>query len=95
MSLFLFTTAISSAIAEACTPALADPHLIWPFVGTAVAGFVLAAFFWFMYRDVDNDAFIIQAQDNNSVGAGNHDTSVMERSESASDDEKRAIENRV
>ncbi|KII83949.1 hypothetical protein PLICRDRAFT_432976 [Plicaturopsis crispa FD-325 SS-3] len=58
MALCLFTTAISSAIAEACTPALADPHLIWPFVGTAVAGFVFAAIFYWMYRDLDHDEFI-------------------------------------
>lgn len=29
MSLFLFTNALSSAVAEAITPALVDPHLIW------------------------------------------------------------------
>lgn len=29
MSLFLFTNALSSAVGEAITPALADPHLIW------------------------------------------------------------------
>lgn len=29
MSLFLFTNALSSAVGEAITPALVDPHLIW------------------------------------------------------------------
>ncbi|KII83937.1 hypothetical protein PLICRDRAFT_432549 [Plicaturopsis crispa FD-325 SS-3] len=58
VALFLFTTAISSAIAEACTPSLKDPYLIWPFVAPAVAGFVLAVVFYWMYRDLDNDEFI-------------------------------------
>ncbi|ANB13286.1 Ptr2p [Sugiyamaella lignohabitans] len=57
MSLCLFTTALSSAVAEAVTPALIDPHLIWPFVGTAVAGFVLAALFYYLYRELDHDEF--------------------------------------
>lgn len=58
MALFLFTTAISSAVAETCTAALVDPHLIWPFVGTAIAGVVSAVIFWFMYRDMDRDEFM-------------------------------------
>lgn len=64
MGLFLFTSALSSAIAEACTPALNDPYLIWPFVGTAVAGLVLAAIFYIMYRKLDNDTFIVNPDDN-------------------------------
>ncbi|MDI5899652.1 hypothetical protein QLS81_16555, partial [Flavobacterium sp. XS2P67] len=31
MALFLFTTSISAAISEACTSALIDPYLVWPF----------------------------------------------------------------
>ena len=89
MALFLFTTAISSAIAEACTPALADPHLIWPFVGTAVAGFVLAAFFWLMYRDLDHDPFLNRPQED-AIDARN--SSLTGSYESASDREKRVME---
>lgn len=55
MALFLFTNAISSAISEACTPALNDPFLIWPYAATAIAGFLLAAWFYWLYRDLDND----------------------------------------
>jgi hypothetical protein len=35
-----------------------DPYLIWPFVGTAVAGIVSAVLFWFLYRKLDHDEFM-------------------------------------
>jgi hypothetical protein len=41
-----FTTALSSAIVEIITPALHDPHLIWPFVGIAAANAVAMVFIW-------------------------------------------------
>ncbi|KAF7591056.1 hypothetical protein BBP40_002016 [Aspergillus hancockii] len=58
VALFLFMNAVSSAISQAVVPALADPHLIWPFVGTAVPGVLLAGVFYWMYRDLDKDAFL-------------------------------------
>ncbi|RJE18444.1 peptide transporter [Aspergillus sclerotialis] len=57
-ALFLFSSAIAAAISQAVIPALKDPHLIWPFVGTAVAGFVIAAVFYWMYRHVDQEEFL-------------------------------------
>ncbi len=52
MALFLFMQSISAAISEACTSALIDPHLIWPFVATAIAGFISAFIFLWLYRDL-------------------------------------------
>jgi len=60
MSMFLFSTAISSAIQEACTASLVDPHLIWPFAATAIAGVVLAAWFYWLYRHLDEDEFLTE-----------------------------------
>ena len=42
----------------ASVTALKDPHLVWPFVGTSVAGFVVAGIFWWVWRRVDGDAFM-------------------------------------
>lgn len=53
MALFLFNTAISSAISTAVSGALVDPHLIWPFAGIAIAGAVCAFIFLFVYWDLD------------------------------------------
>lgn len=52
MALFLFMNAISSAISEACTSALVDPHLIWPFVATCIAGTLSAFLFLYLYKDL-------------------------------------------
>jgi hypothetical protein len=57
MSMYLFSTALSSAIQKACTASLVDPWLIWPFAATAIAGVVLAAWFYWLYRHLDNDEF--------------------------------------
>ncbi|KAH3679977.1 hypothetical protein WICMUC_000721 [Wickerhamomyces mucosus] len=52
MALFLFTYSLAAAISEACTGALIDPYLIWPFVATAVVGVVAAFAFLWLYRDL-------------------------------------------
>lgn len=67
MALFLLASAIAAAISQAVVPALKDPHLIWPFVGTAVAGFVLAAVFYLMYRYVDQEEFLREGSENHRV----------------------------
>lgn len=49
MALLLFMSAFSSAIQSGLSPALVDPHLIWPFVGIAAAGGAFAFAFLFFY----------------------------------------------
>lgn len=58
MSMFLFSTALSSAIQEAVAAALVDPHLIWAFAGTSIAGIPFAALFYWLYRHLDEDEFV-------------------------------------
>ncbi|CAK7896754.1 peptide transporter Ptr2p [[Candida] anglica] len=50
MALFLFTSAISSAISLALTATLVDPHLIWSFGSMGIIGAVAAAVFFFQFR---------------------------------------------
>lgn len=52
-ALFLFNSAISSAISEGVSGALVDPNLIWPFTGIAAAGGFCAFLFLFMYWNLD------------------------------------------
>ena len=71
MSLFLFTNALSAAVGEAVTPAIADPHLIWVWAGPAIALFILTVHFYWTYRHLDNDEFMTErnqsfANDHNS-----------------------------
>ncbi|CZR64647.1 related to peptide transport protein [Phialocephala subalpina] len=89
MSMYLFSTAISSAIQEACTASLIDPYLIWPFAATAIAGVVLAAWFYWLYRHLDDDEFLAEGvaeedqglvrDESGSGSAGNADEKVSEK----------------
>jgi dipeptide/tripeptide permease len=58
VSLFLFMTAISSAIGQAIIPAMKDPYLTWVWGGPAIALGVLTVHFYFTYRHMDNDKFL-------------------------------------
>ncbi|RAL58694.1 hypothetical protein DID88_003000 [Monilinia fructigena] len=57
-SMYLFATALSAAIQQACTASLVDPYLIWPYVAPAVLGTLLAIWFYFLYRHLDNDEYV-------------------------------------
>ncbi|SCV04881.1 LANO_0G13476g1_1 [Lachancea nothofagi CBS 11611] len=53
MALFLFTTALSAALAEIVTPSLVDPHLVAPFAVLAVLGALFAFAFLWRYWSLD------------------------------------------
>ncbi|KIM94017.1 hypothetical protein OIDMADRAFT_45843 [Oidiodendron maius Zn] len=69
ISLFLFTRALSSAVGEAVTPAIADPHLIWVWAGPAIGLFVLTVHFHWAYRQLDSDEFMIEEIENIEDGS--------------------------
>lgn len=58
-SINLFMTAISAAIGLATAPAIQDPYLIWAFAGPTIAGAVLTVIFWFTFKHIDKDDFVI------------------------------------
>ena len=58
MSLFLFNTALSTALGEILTPVTVDPHLIWIWAGLAIALAVQTVIFRWAYRNMDNDEFM-------------------------------------
>jgi proton-dependent oligopeptide transporter, POT family len=60
MSMFLFMNALSSALAEILTPAIKDPHLIWVWAGPAIALFVQTCVFWWRYRWMNNDEYMLE-----------------------------------
>lgn len=63
MSLFLFMTALSSALAEILIPAIADPTLVWAWAAPAIALFVQTAIFWYRHRGVNDDVFMTKEED--------------------------------
>ncbi|KAK4185676.1 putative peptide transporter ptr2 protein [Podospora australis] len=58
-SINLFMTAISAAIGLATAPAISDPYLIWAFAGPTIAGGVMTVIFWFTFKHIDKEEFVI------------------------------------
>lgn len=52
-SLYLFTSAIGSALNEALVPATGDPAIMWMYTGVGIAAVATGAIFWFTFRHYD------------------------------------------
>lgn len=63
MSLFLFNTALATALGEVLTPVTVDPYLIWIWAGLAIALAVQTVIFHWTYRKMDNDDFTTYEDD--------------------------------
>ncbi len=55
----LFNTAIAYAIGLACSSVVTDPYLTWDFGGPAIVGFVLSGVFYFMFRHIDKEEYVL------------------------------------
>lgn len=79
-SINLFMTAISAAIGLATAPAIRDPFLVWAFAGPTICGGVVTVVFWFTFKHIDKEEFVIN-------------TSFADmKTDSESDEEQRASE---
>ncbi|KAE8167644.1 hypothetical protein BDV40DRAFT_284575 [Aspergillus tamarii] len=63
MAIFLFTTALSSALGEVLIPVTQDPYLIWIWGAPAVALAIQTILFWFRFRSLNYDEFMIEEKD--------------------------------
>ncbi|KAH7061213.1 POT family-domain-containing protein [Macrophomina phaseolina] len=63
MAIFLFMTALSSALGEILSPVIKDPYLIWIWAGPAIALFVQTVIFHFRYKHMDKDEFMTYHDD--------------------------------
>lgn len=63
VALFLFMTALSSALGQILVPAIADPTLIWAWAAPAIALAVQTAIFWWRHRNVNDDVFMTYEED--------------------------------
>ncbi|KAG8985355.1 hypothetical protein FRB94_010955 [Tulasnella sp. JGI-2019a] len=68
MAIFLFMSAIASAIGEAFNPLAADPLLVWNYASAAIISGVAGIAFWFCFRDLD-----AQQDEMNEIGKGHRD----------------------
>lgn len=62
-AIFLFMTALSSALGEILIPATKDPWLIYIWAGPAIALGVQTIIFWFRFKHLNNDEFITDEAD--------------------------------
>ncbi|KAK4211375.1 hypothetical protein QBC37DRAFT_320439 [Rhypophila decipiens] len=58
-SINLFMMAISAAIGLATAPVIQDPYLTWAFAGPTIAGAVMTVIFWFTFKHIDKEEFVI------------------------------------
>lgn len=63
VALFLFMTALSSALGEILIPAIADPTLIWAWAAPGIALFVQTIIFYWRHRSMNEDVFMTQEED--------------------------------
>lgn len=55
----LFNTAIAYAIGLACSSVVTDPYLTWDFGGPAISGGVLTIIFYFTFRHIDAEEYVL------------------------------------
>ncbi|KAG7285611.1 hypothetical protein NEMBOFW57_010240 [Staphylotrichum longicolle] len=63
-ALNLFNTAIAYAIGLACSSVVTDPYLTWDFGGPAIVGGVLTVVFYFMFRHIDKEEYVLSTNTN-------------------------------
>jgi dipeptide/tripeptide permease len=58
-SINLFMSAVASIISLSTAAAIVDPYLPWVFAAPTVAGAIITVAFWFTFKHLDNQEFII------------------------------------
>lgn len=72
-SLYLFTSAIGSALSEALVPATGDPAIMWMYTGVSIVAFLTAIVFWFTFSHYDK-----QEQQMNELDASDYSDSKLQ-----------------
>jgi type III secretory pathway component EscU len=55
----LLNTAVAYAIGLACSAVIKDPYLTWDFGGPSIAGFVLTIIFYWLFRHIDKEEYVL------------------------------------
>lgn len=66
-ALNLFSTGIAYAIGLAFSGLIKDPYLTWDLGAPAIIGFVLTVVFWFMFKHIDNEEYVLSTNDDYHV----------------------------
>ncbi|PSN60697.1 PTR2-domain-containing protein [Corynespora cassiicola Philippines] len=63
LAMFLFNTALSSALSLILVPAIKDPYLTWVWGGPAIALAVQTIIFWWRHRGINDEEFMIYEEE--------------------------------
>lgn len=70
VALFLFMTALSSALGQILLPSISDPTLVWAWAAPGIALAVQTVVFWFRHRHMNDEVFMTYREDYQSTGSG-------------------------
>ncbi|EHK97659.1 putative Peptide transporter PTR2 [Glarea lozoyensis 74030] len=62
-----FMSAIQYAVNLATAPAISDPHIVWAFAGPSIVGMVSAIAFWFIFKDLDTEEYVVRNDDDHNL----------------------------
>lgn len=79
VALFLFMTALSSALGQILLPSIGDPTLIWAWAAPGIALFVQTIVFWYRHRHLNDDVFMTYKEDFQSVNSS--ENKIIEKDE--------------
>lgn len=67
-ALNLLSQGVVYIIGLACSSVIVDPHLIWDFGGPAIAGAILTVVFWFTFKHIDKEEYVLSQENNEGPG---------------------------
>jgi dipeptide/tripeptide permease len=79
-ALNLFNTGIAYALGLAFSALIADPYLTWVFGAPSIIGFVMAALFWYLFKHIDDEEFVLNSHEQAIVNAHHDESSVSDHS---------------
>ncbi|KAE8382440.1 POT family-domain-containing protein [Aspergillus bertholletiae] len=71
----LLNTAVAYAIGLACSAVVKDPYLTWVFGGPSIVGACLAGIFYFLFRHIDQEEYVLSEDAQASAKITDHTTS--------------------
>ncbi|GJN73832.1 oligopeptide transporter [Purpureocillium lilacinum] len=63
----LFNTGIAYIVNLAASAAIVDPHLVWDFGAPAIIGAVVTVFFYFTFRHIDKEEYVLSTNQTSEV----------------------------
>ncbi|KAI0813546.1 POT family protein [Xylaria sp. FL0064] len=88
VALFLFMTALASALGEILVPAITDPTLIWAWAAPAIALFVQTIIFWWRHRHINEEVFMTHKEDFESATTNEEKLAKTDADDSKTDEKE-------